>query len=455
MHLCQHIVARDLDGENRLVYNTLTGAVDILPTHFFKDQTLNLDKIEPIKTPLQKRGYLFSSKTDENLLLKSMVRSYLPSQENKVINFMICPTYSCNLACPYCFEESVKDNHSSLKEKDFDKLIRAILSISKQNQQAKKAIILFGGEPLLPNCKQVVEKVLKLALKLNFPVGIITNGTTLDIYRELLLKYHEAVRMIQVTIDGPQKIHDSRRYYKGGRGSFNKIMGNLSLLIDDGFNIALRVNVDQNNLDSILALSRLFKSLNWHKNKNVFIHLARVSSHNKKTPSCHLISEDKLITFIKEKSKTYPELKMFDLTKAKKVLGHITSVFGDSKKLNSPSFYSCEANYGGFYLFGADGFIYACPEAMGKKDMAIGEFSPQYRLFEDKISLWQGRTILSNKQCSLCNVGPLCGGGCTYEVILNNNRINPSTCKEVKEAINNYLDKTAKEWLKKKEVAKV
>ena len=57
-------------------------------------------------------------------------------------------------------------------------------------------------------------------------------------YYDLFNKYKNILNHIQITVDGIKEIHDQRRIFRDGRGSFDLIMNNSKLAI----NIISKIN---------------------------------------------------------------------------------------------------------------------------------------------------------------------------------------------------------------------
>lgn len=89
------------------------------------------------------------------------------------------------------------------------------------------AVFIFGGEPLV-NIIQgfyILENLKKYCDShgISLFCGIITNGSliTSEIIDKLL--YYNCT-MVQITLDGTKDVHDARRPYKNGKGSFDDII---------------------------------------------------------------------------------------------------------------------------------------------------------------------------------------------------------------------------------------
>ena len=55
------------------------------------------------------------------------------------------------------------------------------------------------------------------------------------------------VTKLQITIDGIEEIHDKRRPLQNGKGTYKRIMDNLTNLKDELIPVSLRINTDREN----------------------------------------------------------------------------------------------------------------------------------------------------------------------------------------------------------------
>lgn len=120
-------------------------------------------------------------------------------------------------------------------------------------------LVLFGGEPLVNlNFRGTIELLKRLGeAGIRREVQLITNGLLLveGKYQRLV---DDGLTGIQVTLDGPEELHNRTRSTLGGRGTFWPILDNISqaLQLDSGSNVAwvIRINVTSGNVDSLLSL---------------------------------------------------------------------------------------------------------------------------------------------------------------------------------------------------------
>ncbi len=138
--------------------------------------------------------------------------------------------------------------------------------INKNSNGRKTRVTFFGGEPLL-NIK-AIEKVSEKLKNIDYEFSIVTNGSLLteNIADKL---YNYGLRYVQITLDGPENVHDKRRYFDDGRGSFNIIMKNLKYA-QNIFNVVLRINIDYSN-ENENEIETLLESLKINGINNVRI----------------------------------------------------------------------------------------------------------------------------------------------------------------------------------------
>ncbi len=124
-------------------------------------------------------------------------------------------TLDCNLNCPFCSQRHHQVPPDAMRTGDWLRLIDELAGM-----QPRPTLVLWGGEPLAyPGFDEVARHAVNAGLELE----LITNGTMIDRYSDLLK--NEFAR-IYVSIDAPEAIHDRFR----GKGVFRKTAQNLSLL---------------------------------------------------------------------------------------------------------------------------------------------------------------------------------------------------------------------------------
>src|SRR5262249_4895812 len=137
----------------------------------------------------------------------------------------------CNLHCSYCYEPEGAKYGSSPVQMDWETARTSVdFLFQKAGNNREVNVIFFGGEALL-NFKLMREVVdyaeeqgRERGKKVDF--SLTTNGTLLS---DEIIDFFQAHRFgLTVSIDGPQELHDKRRFFltnKGERkGSYEQIV---------------------------------------------------------------------------------------------------------------------------------------------------------------------------------------------------------------------------------------
>lgn len=239
------------DGE-MILKNTLTQSIlkvradDIDIVEKILETPNAFDESNSIFSELYKRGFIVNDYVDEAQIVDFLFNDAVYG--NNVLELTIIPTNACNFDCVYCYQSEPYYYMS-------DETVNRIILFIKKHLHEYSGILIswFGGEPLL--AKKIVgdmmNKIRAICLeeKKPFYSNMTTNGYEMDAktFRELVVNH---VRYFQITLDGPEKIHNIQRPHKTNSDSFERIVNNL-LEIKNKFSrfsykIAIRVNVSAN-----------------------------------------------------------------------------------------------------------------------------------------------------------------------------------------------------------------
>lgn len=164
------------------------------------------------------------------------------------------PTYSCNLACKYCYlSNDTKVPHCA----DLSLILKALLQVKDViNPGGRVTTLLWhGGEPLIwgyDNYKTVFDFVEKKFEGYNYQHSIQTNLSLIDErFIELFKRYKVN---ISFSLDGTQEIHDSQRVDKSGNPTFKKILSKYELCKAHGINPRCIVVATKKHIGKIAEL---------------------------------------------------------------------------------------------------------------------------------------------------------------------------------------------------------
>jgi radical SAM protein with 4Fe4S-binding SPASM domain len=115
---------------------------------------------------------------------------------------------------------------------------------------------ITGGEPIL---RQDIFEVLKKIKGRGFDIYLLSNGTLINRERARLLS--NLVKGVQVSIEGPEEIHEMIR----GKGSFSSAMNGVRHLLDEGVTVTLNVTLSDINADYFMKMVELSSSTGIHR----------------------------------------------------------------------------------------------------------------------------------------------------------------------------------------------
>ncbi|HEY3912950.1 MAG TPA: radical SAM protein, partial [Verrucomicrobiae bacterium] len=158
----------------------------------------------------------------------------------------------CNLGCTYCYAQQ-GDFGGAPKNMSLAVANRAVdLLLADAPAGAKFNLAFLGGEPLLNReaLRAVTQRAALLAREagVTLTFSITTNGTLLT--AEDAVFFEEFGFAVTISLDGPREVHDALRPYKGGTGSFDRVMKNLAPFLgaQRRMQVSARVTVTPANL---------------------------------------------------------------------------------------------------------------------------------------------------------------------------------------------------------------
>lgn len=404
--------------ENNFVFNGLNGAVDILNRELAKCLSSNIDKYVDICSEdvdvLKERNYIFL-REDDYKELRTRIESYQHEfLEKEPYHISILPTFACNLACPYCFEHK----KPAIIREDAEYLNCLINALHFFAKKGAIVLELYGGEPLLPRNANIIEGVLSECEKINVQgVGVITNGTYLKEFSYLASQYPKIRFDFQVTIDGPQSVHNKRRVSVNVRDSFSLIVEGIDSVIDNSnVFIQIRTNVDKSNAEYLSDLYSFFED-KYASYKNIIYYATPTSDRD--NPENDVTEAD-----IVELLETLPRINGLKKAGGLHVLSYLYSLIDESQSA-VPMYSYCEGVRGRYFALAPDGNIYSCGETVGVSQHSVGQFdSSSVTVDYDKLKKWTENTISSREDCKNCPLCFICGGGCALSNFMQTGKYN-------------------------------
>ena len=162
--------------------------------------------------------------------------------------------HDCNLACRYCFAKEGEYNQSKRELMSYEVGKRALdFLVENSGSRHNLEVDFFGGEPLMNF--EVIRDLVKYGRSIEeeknkkFRFTLTTNGVLLN--DEILEFANKEMSNLVLSIDGRKEVHDKMRPFRGGQGSYDKIVDKFKHAADsrDQMNYYVRGTFTRNNLD--------------------------------------------------------------------------------------------------------------------------------------------------------------------------------------------------------------
>lgn len=338
-----------------------------------------------------------------------LMRRYNPRHLYLTIN----PTLACNFACPYCFESS-HPTHFMTDEVEHD----IIEFIRKRQNVSHLYVTWFGGEPLLAfgRIMSLTKQMQSLGLK--YHASIITNGYLLTPDKVRLFEELQ-ISSVQITIDGSEQTHNSRRFRKDGAPTYQTILKNIeeAQKCSPQTAINIRVNIDRQNSNEFFDVLSCFRSL---KYPNISVHPGFVNDLSEGGQNHCVYDSNEMAAF---------------LARAYRKYGYNSKFFYPNNVTNV-----CGVRKPNAIVIGPLGELYKCWNDVGNFSQSYGyingKMTNEAVLYEYLVKA----DHLNDPKCNACVFFPVCDGGCPYLRIENEKAgREQDTCSLFKEHIEDFL----------------
>lgn len=418
------------EGLGRFCYNALSNTlIELDDTHYaLLDSYRQGDDPSGMEDNgffglLREKHFLVEAGEEENLLLVRQYNRQAACFSTATLGLTICPTLRCNFRCAYCFEASQRDGLSMSAETQE----RLVAWIKEHTGIRTLLVIWYGGEPLLAfdTICALTEKFLSLGLP-RYQAALITNGYLLD--RQKIARLNDLkISSIQITLDGPPAVHDTRRTLVGGGPTYARILENVSALMDSDYAgvCRIRVNLDKNNLEGFLELRS--ELLARFKGKKLSVYAGQVDVMNDQAYDRNNCMND-------------CEWDGFALEMAHR---HWIAPSGGLHP-ESHRDGTCVAGMHQSFLVGPEGELYKCWEDVGRPAMVIGNIHAKDIITNPVLRAQYaiGLDAHRDPECRACTVLPLCGGSCPHRRLLvkHQGRAEVEYCSQYKTRLQDYLE---------------
>lgn len=394
-------------------------------------RALSPEERQAVET-LAAHGFLVPDRQTERQKLDAFFRDVRESEEQ--LRVTVLTTMQCNFACDYCIQGDHGDYNRTAAKMTLESAARVAQWIESRLDETRAGtfvLTLFGGEPLLnlPVAYYLSERLWQAtqARNVTMQINVITNGLLLT--PEVVDRLKPCgLNVVKITLDGDRDTHNRMRPLRGGQGTFDKIIANITK-VAGRCTISLGGNFDESSVGSYPAL------LDFLASQDFAPHIARVAFKP--------VIRDVIATVSAGPDSTAGGARKFigltPVTEGKPLGGACMTSAGtgaagacDSCHFldDQMSFLREETTKRGFktgdgvhmgpceihkkhaYTIGPDGDLYACPGFTGDKKMSTGHIDGTASAFRsaaarrfDQLSAW--------KMCNDCAFVPVCAGGCT------------------------------------------
>lgn len=316
----------------------------------------------------------------------------------------------CNLGCSYCYAQQGEFGGAA-RNMARDAAERAVdLLVNGAEPGARLNLAFLGGEPLANRAllQETTRRAAAMAQARGVTIGfsITTNGTLVTEADAGF--FEEFAFAVTVSLDGPRAVHDAQRAYKSGKGSFDRIMRNVTPLLarQRRMQVTARVTVTPRNLmlretlDTFVAAG--FHSVGFSPM------LAAPNGQGE-------LQREDLEVMLGEMIACGREFERRTLAGERYPFANMLNALREIERgTHRP--YPCGAG-AGYLGVSAEGELAACHRFVGDAEGAMGSLATG--IDAERREAWlRDRHVHRQEPCRQCWARYLCGGGCHHEVIL-------------------------------------
>lgn len=424
MEFSKHnILSKIHDSDQYFIVNLLSGNADVLSR---EEAACFLNSKIPSEKEYEEKGYVVDPVMEDKLFKKKYL-DFIDSRDTDEVQLFYAPSYACNFNCSYCYQ----DGYGNKEGSDPFLVAGAFFGhIESSFRHRKKYVTLFGGEPLLAGAehKAFIQYFTGKCNELGLELSVVTNGFNLAEYMPFLTK--AAIREVQVTLDGPEEMHNQRRALKNGKKTFERIVTGIDAALEANIPVNLRTVIDRDNIEGLPELAQFAIDKGWASSSLFKTQLGRnYELHYCQSEQSKLYSRIDLYKDLYKLISKFPHILHFH-----KPAFSVSKFLFENGELPDPLFDSCPGCKTE-WAFDYTGRIYSCTATVGKDGEEIGSFYPQVVLNKEKIQNWQNRDVISIKECNDCNLRLACGGGCASVAINHKKNLMSADCRPVRELL--------------------
>ena len=393
--------------DHRILYSTRTGALVRVSEPLLDAARCN-SLTQEEEASLADLGLWVDDREGERREMASLVDR--TNAERRRFRAVVVLNLDCNLACPYCYEETFRGKYF-MSDETADRFIEMVIS-DHLSVGHDICLDLYGGEPLLsvPLIRRVAGSLSTAAQRegVKFSCFLFTNGTLLTrpLVEELVpLGLTGAL----ITLDGPPDIHNRQRPFVSGRGSFDLIVDNIRSVRD-----LIEIQIGGN-----------YTAENYRRFPEMLDHLITAGIE----PATVGLVQFSPITEKSSSSRHHDGLSRCQPASDACIMEAAPYLLAETARRGfttpKPTMGACMVEFAHDLVVNHDGSLFKCPAFMGWPELSIGTLTDGIKDYAASHNLghWQ------NDECFSCPYLPLCFGGCRLTPLLKNGSITGVDCR--------------------------
>ncbi|WP_327411432.1 radical SAM protein (plasmid) [Streptomyces sp. NBC_01281] len=320
--------------------------------------------------------------------------------------FVLLPTSYCNMGCSYCGQEHRK-GASSPQHRQV--VVERVCRAAARPEVETVHVGWFGGEPLMAYdtvrtmSREIVARVGREGVR--YTSSMTTNGALLT-HRKLSTLVNECgVGRFDITIDGPEEVHDAHRPLKSGKKSFSRLMETLQAAVSapeySDVLFVLRTNVDKHNEEYVAEYLRYMGENGFAGARNVIFQIVPVHSWSNDLEG----SKVARTAYADKEAEWFSQMLRLNL--------RFQLLPPSTKPL------TCTAVSRQSEVVDADGAVFSCTEhplvpehERSSALIQLEDLGTTARRPLGQFDDWPNRVASENLPCTKCWLLPVCGGSC-------------------------------------------
>ncbi len=402
------------DGNDYLVYAPLRFSVmkvsaqhANLLTRLKRGRPRKHDRSSDLVKALLKAGVV--NGTPESKPPTCVGQTYMPTSVTLLL------TNRCNLACTYCYAGGQTQDLVMPVSLGRAAIAYIAANCKRRNQEVMEIGFHGGGEPTmaweeLTGLTQYAQKVAKKeGLKLRS--GVATNGCLTTEKAEWIA---HNLSYVNISLDGPPRLHDRQRPMRNGRPSSNRIRQTLRILEAADTPYGLQATMTKDSVHEMPAIVRYFAR---YTKPNV-VKFEPVCACGRYRGQRNRIPLDKL--FARFFNEAYEVGKRLGLDVS----------FSAIRGFDRPISVFCGA-FAEPFVITPDGYVSACYEAFSAdapyaKTFFLGHFdreSQRFHVDKKKLERLRKRNIYTLQRCKHCFCKYTCAGDCATRTFRHHGQV--------------------------------